>query len=160
MHRNVLADHCWRLAGATSALVPALWLTTRAESSVFFASIAGSTIFVFALTEAPAAQPRAVLGGHLLSAALGVACLDALGPGLPTMVVAVMLTMIGMLATRTVHPPAGANALLVVNAGAGWHVLLMPIVPCLAVVIAVACVWSRLRRGPRYPFDVRARSPV
>lgn len=148
----------WSVLGAGVARLPIL-LVMGEHGSLFLPSIGGSVIFVFALTDSPAAQPRALCVGHLASAAIGVACLRLLGPGLVSMLTAVLASMIFMVLTRTVHPPAGANPLLIIHAGAGWSALLAPIGVSLAILGAVAVVWSRLRPGVVYPVSRMACPP-
>ncbi|WP_425259208.1 HPP family protein [Rubrivivax sp. RP6-9] len=82
------------------------------------ASLGGSSIFPFGLTRAPAAQLWAILGGHLGGACIGIACAQFLGSSLLAYALAVSLLLAVMLATRTVHPPAGANRIIMDSAQA------------------------------------------
>ena len=115
------------------------------------ASLGGSTVFLFALTEAEAAQPRALLGGHLGGALVGILCFQAFGGSLWVSVTAVVLTMVFMVLTRTIHPPAGANPLLMVHNQAGFYALLTPVGVGVITLFLVAVLWSRFRRGRPYP---------
>ena len=148
----------WNVGGAVFALVPVLALMLHERAVPFLASVGGSTIFVFALSQSPAAQPRALFVGHLSSAAIGILCFKLLGPDVFSMVVALSLTMLAMIGTRSIHPPAGANALLMIHAGAGWSALLMPVATSIALLIVVAMAWSRFRPGDRYPSSWYAAS--
>jgi CBS-domain-containing membrane protein len=125
------------------------------------ASLGGSSVFLFGLTRAPAAQPRALFGGHLLGALAGIICFQFLGPGLPASACAVALALGLMLASRTVHPPAGANPIIMVYAHADWSALLFPVFTGVAVLAAVAFVWSRLYPGlANYPVSAMEPSPA
>jgi CBS-domain-containing membrane protein len=65
-----------------------------------------------------------------------------------------------MLSTRTVHPPAGANPLIVIQAHAGLGALWHPVGSSVLILAAVAVVWTRLRPSMvRYPHDWFAPSP-
>ena len=55
----------WSASGAAIAISLALWLVADDSSLFLLASLGGSTVFLFALTDAEAAQPRALFGGHL-----------------------------------------------------------------------------------------------
>jgi CBS-domain-containing membrane protein len=152
-------DLAWRLAGAALALSLCLYAMERSSSGLLLASIAGSTLFVFGLPDAPAAQPRAIGAGHAASALAGWLCLQTLGPGSPAMIVGVVIAMLFMLLTRTLHPPAGANPLLIVDARADGSALLDPGLTSVATLLVVACVWMRWGPGARYPRDWKAASP-
>lgn len=147
----------WCSLGAACGIGLALYLVGVPHAPFVLASLGGSTVFLFGLTRAPAAQPRALLGGHLLGAAIGIACVQLLGPSLLAYVLAVVLTLSAMLLTRTVHPPAGANPVLMVYAQASWPTLLDPVLLGVASLMAVAFIWSRLFPGlvhyPVAPLD-------
>lgn len=146
--------------GAALALGLALWLVFPPDSPFLLASIGGSTVFLFGLTRAPAAQPRALFGGHLGAAAIGIACAQAFGDALWVYVLACALTLAYMLITKTVHPPAGATPLIMVQAQAGWMALWHPVGLSLLVLTIVAALWTRLVPGMvKYPARWLDRSP-
>jgi CBS-domain-containing membrane protein len=83
-----------------------------------------------------------------------------LGSGLAAYAFAVAAGLGLMLATRTVHPPAGANPLIMIYAHAQWSALLFPVFTGVAVLAVVAVVWSRLYPGlARYPVSLMEPSP-
>jgi CBS-domain-containing membrane protein len=124
------------------------------------ASLGGSAVFLFGLTRAPAAQPRALLGGHLGGALVGIACYQALGDALWVYVLALILALSLMLVTRTVHPPAGANPILMVYVHASWAALWQPVLLGVSALMLVTIVWSRLYPGlARYPVAMFEPSP-
>jgi CBS-domain-containing membrane protein len=98
----------WCSAGAATALTLALFLTHLPDHSRWLmASLGGSTVFLFGLTRTAAAQPRALFGGHLGGALMGIICYGAFGDAVWVYALAVVLTLVFMLVTRTVHPPPG-----------------------------------------------------
>lgn len=141
----------WAAIGATTAIALALWIITDRPMYFLLPSLGGSTVFLFALTETEAAQPRALFGGHLGGAAIGILCYHFLGNMLWVSVIAVVLTMLFMVLTRTIHPPAGANPLVMIQDHAGFYALLNPIGAGVLSLFLVAVVWSRFRPGTRYP---------
>jgi len=146
--------------GAASALGLALWLDGPPVTQLLLASLGGSTVFLFGLTAAPAAQPRALFGGHLGSALIGIACYQLFGDGLRVSVMAVVLALVFMLGTKTVHPPAGANPLIMVYGHAGFSALLLPVGCSVLVLFLIAMVWSRLDRwSVKYPVKWMPCSP-
>jgi CBS-domain-containing membrane protein len=117
-------------------------------------------VFLFGLTRSSAAQPRALLGGHLGGASIGVFCFQLLGDATWVYLLALVLTLVFMLATRTVHPPAGANPLIMIHARAGLDAVLGPVLVSVVVLGGVAIVWSRLFPGlVRYPLNWAEKSP-
>ena len=125
------------------------------------ASLGGSTVFLFGLTRAPATQPRALIGGHLGTALIGIACYRALGDALWVYVLAELVAMLFMLVTKTVHPPAGANPLLMIQVHAGWSALLDPVFLGVASLGVTAALWSRLYPGlAHYPLAWLEPSPT
>ncbi len=142
----------WSAVGATVAISLALWVTEGTTKDPFLLfSLGGSTVFLFALTEAEAAQPRALFGGHLGGALVGILCFQAFGDVLWVSVLAVVLTMLLMMTTRTIHPPAGANPLLMVHNHATFQALFKPVGIGVLTLFLVALLWSRFRRGRPYP---------
>ena len=134
----------WCLIGAACGIALALFVVGPTHHPFVLASLGGSTVFLFGLTRAPAAQLRALLGGHLGTAAIGIACAQFLGNSLVAYVAAVTLSLGFMLLTRTVHPPAGANPVIMVHAQASWSALLDPVLLGVACLIGVAAIWSRI----------------
>lgn len=150
----------WCALGMLAGVGLALHLAGPPASPFLLASLGGSGVFLFGMTRAPAAQPRALLGGHLGCAAIGVACHQWLGESMTAYVVAESLALLWMLSTRTLHPPAGANPLLMIHAQAGWSALWSPVGISLLALMAVAFVWSRCYPGlTHYPAQAMAPSP-
>jgi len=125
-------------------------------------SFAATAVLVFAAPDAPLAQPRNVLAGHALSAAVGVAVRAAVADSaragaLPAAAaLSVALSVWAMAAGGVTHPPGGATALIAVVGGEGvralgwWYVL--NVLAGAAVLVAVALLNNMLpgRVYPRY----------
>ena len=93
----------WWLSGQLAEGLP--WL---------IAPMGASALLVFTISASPLAQPWAVVGGNTLSALVGLVCVAVLGVSLWTMALAVALAIGVMFATRSLHPPGAATALLMV----------------------------------------------
>ncbi|MDD5170352.1 MAG: HPP family protein [Syntrophales bacterium] len=150
----------WCAIGAATGIGMALWFVGVPSSPFLLASLGGSTVFLFGLTCAPAAQPRALLGGHLGSSFIGIFCFQAFGDALWVYMLAMVLTLIFMLTTKTVHPPAGANPLIMIHGHAGFFALWQPVGLGVIILALVAAVWSRLLPGMNhYPVKWLDKSP-
>jgi CBS-domain-containing membrane protein len=147
------------MAGAIAGLGLTLyWLDI--STPFMLASLGGSTVFLFGLTRAPAAQPRALFGGHLGGAFIGILCYQFLGDSLAVYAVSVALTLAYMLITKTVHPPAGANPLIMIHSHASLSALWYPVGSGVLILALVTFAWSRLVPGMvRYPVNWLDRSP-
>ncbi|AEJ02269.1 HPP family protein [Nitrosomonas sp. Is79A3] len=160
MSKHPFVRLLWRALGATVAISLALWIAGLPEKSLLLASLGGSTVFLFGLTRAPAAQPRALFGGHLSGAFIGIACYQAFGDSISVYIAATVFTLCFMLVTRTVHPPAGANSIIMIQAHAGWSALWEPVLLGVGSLFLVAIVWSRLYPGfAHYPVSLMEPSP-
>lgn len=149
--RSHLIDLGLSAVGAAIGIALTLWLVANEQTPFLLASLGGTTVFLFALGHTEPAQPRALFGGHLGGAFIGIVCYQLFGDALWVSVLAVVLTMIYMVTTRTIHPPAGANPLFMVHNHADFMVLLNPVGAGVLALFLVAMFWSRVRPGKEYP---------
>lgn len=146
--------------GAATALGFFLWLNGPAVTPLLLASLGGSTVFLFGMTAAPAAQPRALFGGHLGCSLIGIVCYQLFGDASWVAAMAVVLSLVFMLSTRTVHPPAGANPLIMVYGHASYAALWQPVASGVLILFVIAALWTRFdRHSIRYPVNWLERSP-
>jgi CBS-domain-containing membrane protein len=127
------------------------------DLTLMIGSMGASEVLVYGAPRSPLAQPRNVVGGHVLSALVGVACWKLLHP-YPWLAAAMAVaTSIALMhATRTLHPPGGASALIAVVGSREVHDLgfVFALVPCTLaplVLLAVALVVNNIPRSRRYP---------
>lgn len=105
-----------------------------------------SIVLTICLPDAAPAQPRALIGGHIVSSLAGYVVLAAFGSSPLTLAVAVGLAAAAMHLTRTMHPPAGINPLLVVHEHLGIEFLLLIVLPGALALAAFSALWRRLTR--------------
>ena len=160
MQRSTISRLLWCGLGAAAGVAVALFLASPPFSPFFLASLGGSAVFLFGLTRAPAAQPRALFGGHLGGALIGIACYQFFGDSLWVYALAQVLALWYMLLTRTVHPPAGANPMIMIYAHSSLAALWEPVFIGVFSLAIVAAVWSRLYPGlSHYPVSWLDQSP-
>jgi CBS domain-containing membrane protein len=167
---GVAAAEQWRSAlGGTFAVFATAWISWQVLDSPPFviASVGASAVILFVLPHSPFAQPWAVVGGYLISAAAGVfaARMVPAPDFLPhALALAVGLTILGQLALRCVHPPGGAVALFAVLGGEavralGWKLLLTPILLNALLLVVMALLINNLLPGRRYPRPLLVAEP-
>jgi len=124
---------------------------------LLIAPFGASAVLLYGAVKSPLAQPRNLVGGHLLSAAVGVTALKLLSPH-PALAVAVAVSVSIMLmhATRTLHPPGGATALVAILGGPkvqnlGYLFVLMPVAAGVLLLLLVALLFNNLIPRRRYP---------
>ncbi|WP_439622923.1 HPP family protein [Shinella sp.] len=126
-------------------------LTDRFDWPLLVAPFGASCVLVFALPQSPLARPKNLVFGHLISAFIGLCVLALLGPGPLSLAIAVGLAIAAMQATDTLHPPAGADPIVVLLSGASWSFLVFPILAGTLAIFAVAWVYHRYVSGRPYP---------
>lgn len=116
------------------------------------APFGASAVLVYAVPNSPLAQPWSVVVGNTLSALVALAVLSALPQASHAVPLAVGLAIAAMLATRALHPPGGAVALLVALGGpAHWLATTATVAAGSALLVAVGILWNGAA-GRVYPF--------
>ena len=126
-------------------------ITEMVEQVLLIASFGASCVLLFALPQSPLARPRNVIGGHVLSALAGLLVLDFVGGGVIAMGVGVGLAISVMQFTKTLHPPAGGNPLVIILTGTGWSFLLLPVLAGTAILVCLAWLYHRFVSKRAYP---------
>jgi CBS-domain-containing membrane protein len=128
-------------------------LSTRAAIPLMAIPFATSIVLVMGSPDAEPAQPRPLVGGHIVATIIGLVVVKIAGPEPWAAAVAVGLAIAGMHFTRTFHPPAGIDPLLVVLNNMSWSFLLVPVATGAFLLALFAFIWHVLVR--RYSWPVR-----
>ncbi len=137
--------------GGFLAIAMIAGLAEGSALTLVLGSFGASCVLVFGFPDVPFSQPRNVVFGHLLSSLVGLVCLTAFGPHWWAAGLAVALAIMGMMALRCVHPPAGSNPVIVFLSAPGWGFLLTPTLAGALLLVAVALVYNNVGRAGRYP---------
>ncbi|MEO7786480.1 MAG: HPP family protein [Sphingomicrobium sp.] len=129
--------------GAGLTIYVLLLLHDTTKLALLVPSFGASCALVFGVPGSPFARPLSVIGGHLVASAMGLIVLAVLGHGAAAMAVGVGLGIAAMLATRTMHPPAGGDPLIVIAVGATPWFLLTPILAGTVVIVALGYAYRR-----------------
>jgi CBS domain-containing membrane protein len=97
-----------------------------------------------------------LLGGHLISAFIGVSCAGLVPDTVLAAALAVGLAIGAMHVFRCIHPPGGATALAAVVSGPqvhalGYYYMATPVLLNVSVILTVAVVFNYFFRWRRYP---------
>ncbi|WP_281850901.1 HPP family protein [Dyella sp. GSA-30] len=139
------------LIGGTAAIVVLGLAGQGLHQTVLIAPFGASCVLLFAAPESPFAQPRNLVFGHLLTASVGLAMLWLAGSSIWSVGLAVGLVVALMELTRTVHPPAGANPIVIMLGGkASLLFLFTPVLCGVGLLLALALVVNNVG-GKRWP---------
>jgi CBS-domain-containing membrane protein len=130
--------------GASIAIAVLAYLDQFVNGSIWLmAPFGASTVLVFALPNSPLAQPKNVIFGHLLTAAVGLFFVQFVGVYPWSLALATGISVTLMLLTNTTHPPAGANPILVMLLNPGWGFLMTPVLIGAVVIAAIGYVYNK-----------------
>ncbi|MDF2670022.1 MAG: hypothetical protein K0R67_2328 [Paenibacillus sp.] len=116
------------------------WLTI----ATLMAPMGATCILVFTLPHSPLAKPKSVLGGHLISTFIGLVISHTVGNHSWSLALGVGLALLAMKLTNTIHPPAGADPLVVILSGVSWDFLLAPVMISGILIVLTAIGYNRI----------------
>lgn len=123
---------------------------------VIVPSIGASAVLIFAIPHSPLTQPWGVIGGHVISAAIGVACARWIPEPLLAAALAVGFAIGIMHLARCLHPPGGATALTAVIGGSsiqalGYAYLFTPVLINCLIILVIGVAFNFAFPWRRYP---------
>ncbi len=128
-------------------------------------SFGASSVLIYGSINSPLAQPRNLIGGHIVSAIIGVTVHKLIPNEIwLSSALAVALSIVFMQITKTLHPPGGATA-LIANIGSekikalGYIYVLSPVLTGVLILFFVALIFNNITPNRRYPVkkDYRKR---
>ncbi|WP_321910939.1 HPP family protein [Paraburkholderia sp. J11-2] len=134
--------------GAFVALALVGMLAQTTSEPWILGSFGATCVLLFGFPSSPFSQPRNVVGGHVLTSLTGLVCLHLFGPGYVPMAGAAACALMLMMMTRTVHPPAGSNPVIIFAAQPGWSFLALPTMAgAVSLVLIGWLYWAIVKRG-------------
>ena len=156
-----LSEIIWSWTGAFLGIAIVAYINFNilagTDLVMLIGSFGASAVLIYGAVRSPLAQPRNLLGGHVLSALTGVACYQLLNEHMwLASSVSVATAIAVMHATKTLHPPGGATALIAVTGSEEIHRLgfLYAVIPVglgAVIMLAVALLVNNLNKNRRYP---------
>lgn len=115
------------------------------------ASLGASALLVFVLPSSPMAQPKAVIGGNIVSALVGVTCAILIPDPRLGMPIAIGVSILGMLFFKCLHAPAAATALsAVLGHIVTYRFALFPVLMDSLLLVLAGIFYNRMT-GKQYP---------
>ena len=173
LYRETLLDyreHFWSFIGSFIGIGLIALLQSKllpANENIFLiGSFGASSVLIYGAIQSPLAQPRNLIGGHLISAVVGVTVYKVF-PGIIwlTAPLAVALSIVFMQITKTLHPPGGATALIAIigttNIKAlGYSYVISPVLTGSLILCMVALVFNNINTHRSYPANNRTVNAV
>lgn len=160
-------EHFWSFIGSFIGIgLIALFQSNIISSNdaiFLIGSFGASSVLVYGAIQSPLAQPRNLIGGHLISALVGVTIYklvpDIVWISAP---LAVSLSIIFMQVTKTLHPPGGATALLAVIGSEkikalGYFYVISPVLSGVLILLVVALIFNNVTKHRSYPTNKKLR---
>lgn len=164
VYKETLVDfkeHFWAFLGSFVGMGTIAWLQYKAfpqEDFIFLiGSFGASCVLVYGVIQSPLAQPRNLIGGHVISAIIGVSMQKIL----PDMIwlsapLAVSFSIVFMQITKTLHPPGGATALIAVTGSPqikalGYEYVLNPVLSGAGILLIAALIFNNITKNRQYP---------
>lgn len=129
----------------------------ESDNLFLIGSFGATSVLVYGVIQSPLAQPRNLIGGHLISALIGVT-VQKIAPDILwiTAPLAVSLSIIAMQYTKTLHPPGGATALIAVTGSEklkalGYLYILFPVLSGVLILLLVALLINNMTSKRKYP---------
>lgn len=123
----------WNLASMNAGL----WL---------MAPFGATAVLVFGVSSSPLAHPKNVILGHVMSAFIGLFFVTFIGVNPWSLAIATGVAITIMIATKTTHPPAGANPMLIMLTGQTWTFLVTPVLTGSIVIVLCGLLYSRIKQ--------------
>jgi CBS domain-containing membrane protein len=169
IYRETLIDsreHLWSFIGSFIGIGLIAYiqshLLTSNDNLFLIGSFGASCVLVYGAIESPLAQPRNLIGGHVVCALIGVTIFKVF-PDIIwiTAPLAVSLSIVMMQITKTLHPPGGATALIAVIGSEkvkalGYLYVLSPVLTGAVILLLVALVFNNMTPHRRYPSGKRS----
>ncbi|WP_343618579.1 HPP family protein [Flavobacterium sp.] len=164
LYKETLIDykeHFWSFLGSFVGIGILAYLEssqfTGSDVVYLIGSFGASSVLIYGIIQSPFSQPRNLIGGHLISAFIGVS-VNKLVPDIVyiSAPLAVSLSIIFMQITKTLHPPGGATALIAVTGSAqikalGYMYVISPVLIGVLILFLTTLIFNNMTSSRSYP---------
>ncbi|WP_223295967.1 HPP family protein [Shewanella sediminis] len=114
------------------------------------ASTGASAMLIFGIPHSPVSQPWPLVGGHIISALIGISAYYLIPNPVLASSVAIGIAMLAMHCTGSMHPPGGATAVTAVIGGStvhelGYYFVIVPVFFNSIILLSIAMAIGTFR---------------
>lgn len=164
LYKETLIDfkeHFWSFLGSFVGIGILAYIQSihfKGNDAVYLiGSFGASSVLVYGIIQSPFSQPRNLVGGHVISAFVGVT-IHKLAPDIIWIAapLAVSFAIISMQITKTLHPPGGATALIAIIGSdkiksLGYMYVLSPVLVGVLILLIIALIFNNMTANRYYP---------
>ena len=164
LYKETLVDykeHFWSFLGSFVGIGILAYLESihfsGSDMVYLIGSFGASSVLIYGIIQSPFSQPRNLIGGHLISAFIGVT-VNKLVPDIVWIAapLAVSLSIIFMQITKTLHPPGGATALIAIIGSdkikaLGYFYVVSPVLVGTLILLLTALLFNNMTSSRSYP---------
>jgi CBS domain-containing membrane protein len=158
-------EHVWSFLGSFIGIGLIAFFQSKIlpsnDNLFLIGSFGASSVLIYGVIQSPMAQPRNLLGGHVISSFIGVTIVKVF-PDIIwfTAPLAVSLSIVIMQITKTLHPPGGATALIAVIGSEkvkslGYLFVISPVLTGVLILLGVALIFNNATTLRKYPMNSR-----
>lgn len=155
-HKERLISSLGAFLGIGGILLVTTHYVHAGHAALLVASMGASAVLLFAVPHGTLSQPWPLVGGHVISALIGVTIAILIPHELLAAALAVGVAVGAMHYLRCIHPPGGATAASAVIGGAevhelGYQFVLTPVLLNALVILFIAVLFNFIFEWRRYP---------
>jgi CBS domain-containing membrane protein len=163
IYKETLVDfneHLWTFFGSFAGIgligfLQSFYLDSS-DNLFLVGSFGATSVLIYGVINSPLAQPRNVIGGHLVCAIVGVTFNHIIPVPWLAAASAVSVSIVVMQVTKTLHPPGGATALIAIIGSEkikslGYLYVLSPILSGIIILMIVALFFNNITSNRSYP---------
>lgn len=133
------------MAATLGIALLSLGQSMTSDWQLLMAPFGATAVLLFAAPLSPFSKPLNVIGGHVLTATIGLLFAEYIGFGAWAVAVATGLAITMMVLSNTLHPPAGANPILIIQSQQGWWFLMEPVLLGAIGLVVSAKVFEKVK---------------
>ncbi|SDB82973.1 HPP family protein [Acinetobacter boissieri] len=144
-----IGDMLTGLIGGTCSIFTLLLLSKTVGHLYIMAPFGATCVLLYAASKSPLAQPKNIILGHLISALIGLLFLKFLPISMLSIAISVGCAIAFMQLFKCVHPPAGANPLVILltahTTHYDWLFLIFPVLSGSVILVIISMAIHKVK---------------